>query len=433
MTLLQVATATTLSLALSMGHAQAQTQSQPEVPAAQLPAFFEQLNPSVVEVQLHKPDDNRTYSKGTGFVSGSSQWIVTNFHVIDTIVFETAEGVELWVNGTGGFRTRAQVVLVDMWNDLALLKLEQPIQARLLEVNTALPARGERGYTLGSQLDNHTVLAEGIFNGVDERDEDAPALFFTAAVNPGMSGGPVVDAHGRVRGVNHTRDSEAQLKSYLVPAEAVAQLLKRASALTADAKPVNKGELSKQVAEVTQRYTQIFLDTKLVTQDRGQFTLPTKACETFDDHDYGDDHTGKDSRCRIGHSLPITDAPEAGHGMLRVLWLQTPDMGFFARRTFLEKRYTDLFKTKDTDPNEFMGDWDCRTTDARPIKSTNMRLDFCERKLETLDGVAHYAARGLSLNGGKEHALFSLYLEGYSQENAQRVLDAVLEKMSFKP
>jgi serine protease Do len=431
MTLLQVATATTLSLALALGHAQAQ--SQPQVPSAKLPAFFEHLNPSVVEVQLHKPDDNRTYSKGSGFVSGSPQWIVTNFHVIDTIVFETAEGVELWVNGTGAFKSRAQVVLVDMWNDLALLKLEQPIQARLLEVNPALPARGERGYTLGSQLENHTVLAEGVFNGVDEGEGEAHTLLFTGAVNSGMSGGPVVDADGKVRGVNHMSAAEAQLKSYLVPAEAVVQLLKRASALTADAKPVDKGELSKQVAEVTQRYTKSFLETKLATQDRGPFTLPTKACKTYDDHDYGDDHTGKDSRCRIGHGLPITDAPEAGHGMLRVLWLQTPDMGFFARRSFLEKRFKDLFENKDTDPDEFMDDWDCRTTYARPIKGTNMRLEFCERKLETLDGVAHYAARGLSLNGGKEHALFYLYLEGYSQENAKRVLDAVLEKISFKP
>jgi hypothetical protein len=43
------------------------------------------------------------------------------------------------------------------------------------------------------------------------------------------------------------------------------------------------------------------------------------------------------------------------------------------------------------------------------------------------------AARGVSLNGGSEHALFSFFLEGYSQENAKRVLDAVLEKISFRP
>lgn len=422
---LQLLVATCLSCALTVGHAQ--------VPSPQLPAFFEQLSPSVVEVQLHKPADNRTYSKGSGFVIGSDRWIVTNFHVIDTVVFDTAKGVELWVNGTGGFKSRAQVMLVDMWNDLALLQLEQPIQARLLGINPALPARGERGYTLGSQLENHNVLAEGIFNGVDDRDEDAPVILFTGPVNKGMSGGPVVDARGMVRGVNHMRSTIAELKSFLVPSEAVAQLLKHASELPADAKPVDKAELSKQVAEVTQRYTQTFLDNKLVAQDRGRFTLPTKACRTFDDHDYGDSHTGKDARCRIGHSLPITDAPELGYGNLKVMWLQTLDMGFFERRSFLEQRYTDLFEYKETHLHEFMYDWDCHTTDARPIAGTNMRIESCERDMETLDGVSHYAARGLSLNGGKEHALFSLYLEGYSKENAEKLLDAVLEKMSYGP
>ena len=412
-----------------MSHAQALAQ----VPDTQLPAFFEQLNPSVVEVQLHKPDDNRVYSKGSGFVSGSPQWIVTNFHVIDTIVFETAGGVELWVNGTGGFRTRAQVVLVDMWNDLALLKLEQPIKAPLLEVNPSLPARGERGYTLGSQLENHTVLAKGIFNGVDERDEDAPVIMFTGPVNAGMSGGPVVDAQGMVRGVNHMSSGHAELKSYLVPSSAVAHLLQLANTLPADPKPVDPAELTRQAAEVTQRYAVNFLSDKLVAQDRGRFTLPTKACKTYEDHDYGDDYTGKDSRCRIGHGLPFTDAPEAGYGMLRVLWLQTPEMGFFARRSFLERRYARLFASKERDPHEFMGHWSCNTTDAEAIAGTNMRIEFCEREMDTLDGLAHYAVRGLSLNGGSEHALFSLMLEGYSLENAEKLLDAVLEKISFKP
>jgi hypothetical protein len=43
------------------------------------------------------------------------------------------------------------------------------------------------------------------------------------------------------------------------------------------------------------------------------------------------------------------------------------------------------------------------------------------------------AARGVSLNGGSEHALFSFFLEGYRQENAKRILDAVLDKISFRP
>ncbi len=301
----------------------AQVNAQSPIASAQLPEFFGQLSRSVVEVQLHKTDDNRTYSKGTGFLAGAKQWVVTNFHVIDTWVFETEEGIELRINGSNGFKTQAKVVLVDIWNDLALLKLAQPLEAALFEINPALPARGERGYT------------------------------------------------------------------------------------------------------------QIFLNTKLQDQNRGRFTLPTKACKTYDHHDYGDDFTGKDSRCRIGFGLPITDAPEAGYGMLKIIWVQTPEMSFFKRRAYLQSEYQALFKNKDTDLSEFMDDWDCSTTEARPIKGTNMRVEFCEREVDTLDGLAHYAARGLSLNGGSEHALFSFYLEGYSQENAKKVLEAVLEKMIF--
>jgi hypothetical protein len=63
------------------------------------------------------------------------------------------------------------------------------------------------------------------------------------------------------------------------------------------------------------------------------------------------------------------------------------------------------------------------------LKGTNMRVEFCEREVDTLDGLAYYAARGFSLNGGNEHALFSFYLEVYSQKNATKVLEAVLDKV----
>lgn len=62
-----------------------------------------------------------------------------------------------------------------------------------------------------------------------------------------------------------------------------------------------------------------------------------------------------------------------------------------------------------------------------------MRVEFCQRSLETLDGVAHFAVRGLSLNGGSEHAMFSIFLEGYSQDSAKKILDVLLDKISFRP
>lgn len=359
--------------------------------------------------------------------------MVTNFHVIDSVAFETVEGVELWVNGVNGFQTQAKVVLVDAWNDLALLQLDNVIPGPLLKIDPTVPPRGERGYVFGSQLENHNILAEGVFNGIDERDEDAPALIFTGPVSTGMSGGPVLDMNGVVRGVSHVTLTNKQLMSLMVPSEAVDQLLSRATQLSKNLKPVDRAELTRQVSEVTQRYSEKFLGNKLVPNDRGRFTLPIKTCETYDHHDYGDNFTGKDSRCRIGHSLPITSAPEAGYGFLNVLWLETTELSFFKRRSFLDKQFKNLFENKDTDAHEFMGDWDCETTDARPITGTQMRIEFCERSLDTLDGVSHFAARGVSLNGGSEHALFSFFLEGYSQENAKRILDAVLDKISFRP
>lgn len=83
-----------------------------------------------------------------------------------------------------------------MIHDLAVVQGDvgdvQPLAFRAGEL-----AKGDRAYSLGYPLDQGLTVTEGTYNG---RSEDLyyQHFHFTGALNAGMSGGPALDARGRV-------------------------------------------------------------------------------------------------------------------------------------------------------------------------------------------------------------------------------------------
>jgi S1-C subfamily serine protease len=147
------------------------------------------------------PREDDGVATGSGFAIGDRR-VVTNHHVV-------ADAEEVIVRSRGR-RVRATVVGSDPSTDLALLRV-RPRQARSVE---ALPLGdsgevrpGDAAVVIGNPLGLARTLTAGVVSATDRRI-DAPdgfpirdAIQTDAAVNPGNSGGPVLDARGRVIGV----------------------------------------------------------------------------------------------------------------------------------------------------------------------------------------------------------------------------------------
>jgi putative serine protease PepD len=147
------------------------------------------------------PREDDGVATGSGFAIGDRR-VVTNHHVV-----ADAEEVTVRLRGR---RVRARVVGSDPSTDLALLRV-RPRQARRVE---ALPLGdsgdvrpGDAAVVIGNPLGLARTLTAGVVSATDRRI-DAPdgfpirdAIQTDAAVNPGNSGGPLLDARGRVIGV----------------------------------------------------------------------------------------------------------------------------------------------------------------------------------------------------------------------------------------
>ena len=143
---------------------------------------------------------------GSGFIVDSTGYILTNAHVVEG---ET----DLTVVLDGGIRTLGKVVILDPERDIAIVKIDRG-QQPTLRFATANPRIGEEvvalGYPRGTRpgLENMTI-STGVVSAFQSRD-GINYVQTDAAVNPGNSGGPLLDMNAQVVGMNtwHYGDSE---------------------------------------------------------------------------------------------------------------------------------------------------------------------------------------------------------------------------------
>jgi putative serine protease PepD len=142
---------------------------------------------------------------GSGIVLSAAGLIVTNEHVVDG-----ASSIAVSLDGESGHMTRATVVADDRSSDLALLKINPSglTLHPLTLVSSSSTEVGDAAYAIGNPFGLNWTLTTGIVSALN-REIKAPdgspiehVIQTDAALNPGNSGGPLINAAGSVIGIN---------------------------------------------------------------------------------------------------------------------------------------------------------------------------------------------------------------------------------------
>ena len=135
-------------------------------------------------------------STGSGFAISREGNIVTNAHVVDGC---SRVGVQI-----GGRQLPATIKAVDERVDLAILNVASQFSVPLL-VRTTPIALGEDatvfGYPLSGLLSPNLSLTRGVVSATSGLRGESTQYQISAPIQPGNSGGPIVDAGGNVIGV----------------------------------------------------------------------------------------------------------------------------------------------------------------------------------------------------------------------------------------
>ena len=140
--------------------------------------------------------------QGSGFILNKDGLILTNNHVIGN-----AQSGNIEVRLYDKHSYKATVVTVDRGHDLALLKINAPnlVPATLAESSSGLEV-GQQVYAIGNPFGLSGTMTRGIISAIrtirgGENNLIEDAIQTDASVNPGNSGGPLLNSRGEVIGI----------------------------------------------------------------------------------------------------------------------------------------------------------------------------------------------------------------------------------------
>jgi S1-C subfamily serine protease len=198
--------------------------------------LYARVNPSVVNIDIGIDDDLPEVKGGSGLVYDLEGHIVTNSHVID-------QAVDIQVTFYDGQIAHAELVGADSYSDLAVIRVDAP-QDWLHPVTpgTSHTLRvGQRVVAIGNPFGLEGTMTTGIISalgrslpsrqlvtGAPNGYSNPDIIQTDAEVNPGNSGGPLLNSRGEVIGVNtaiRTESGSFQGIAFAVPVDTVRRIV----------------------------------------------------------------------------------------------------------------------------------------------------------------------------------------------------------------
>jgi len=175
------------------------------------PAFselvYQAVRPSLVLIETKGPHASASSDSGAGLGSGVfvtlAGDILTSLHVV-------ADATEIELTFADGTKSSGEVVVRQPENDIAVVRATDPPADLVPAVlgNPAAAHQGTEAYALGSPFGLSGSVSAGVISGVDRsfKMPDSNVVLrgliqIDAAVNPGNSGGPLVNRDGHVIGI----------------------------------------------------------------------------------------------------------------------------------------------------------------------------------------------------------------------------------------
>lgn len=169
------------------------------------------VSPAVVNIKVSKKTRSRSGAEagGSGFIISPEGFIVSNCHVV-----EHAERLEVELQDGRSFT--ADLVGLDPYTDLAVLKIYTDNLPSISFLKNAELNVGQLAIAIGNPFGFQCTVTTGVISALGRTLQSQTGRMIDnviqtdAALNPGNSGGPLVDSSGMVIGVNTAVIKEAQ-------------------------------------------------------------------------------------------------------------------------------------------------------------------------------------------------------------------------------
>lgn len=169
------------------------------VPMMSIPEIFQEVSPSVVMILA---GSDSPMALGTGIIMSEDGYIITNAHIVSKF-----ENIQIVMHDNKTVY-KAEIIGLDTATDIAVLKINADNLHPAVFGDSDQVVVGESVVTIGNphSLPYAQTVTDGIISGVRRNVYDGSTssnfLQTNAQLNPGNSGGPLINMYGQVIGIN---------------------------------------------------------------------------------------------------------------------------------------------------------------------------------------------------------------------------------------
>jgi len=396
-------------------------------PSSTAQKLYSQARNDLLQVRVLLKNSHAQATVGSGFLIGTGNLAITNYHVMSQIAREPETYIGEYID-TANQRGPVELLAVDVLHDLAVIRVNRHGDGflNIPEQNIELK-QGQYLYSLGNPLDLGFAISEGAYNGIITRGF-SDQLMFTGPINAGMSGGPNITDSGEVAGVNVSKRLDGELVSFLVPERFVHDLLAKVAAEAAPPKDFNP-IIGAQLLQHQGTMINKLLDGPLTTKSLGPFQVPVRESDqvrcwgrSADKND--NPYTVEQIQCAMESAIFVSDQLTTGHISMRHQLMRSDGLGTM--------RFAQLVSSSFKNES-FGGNKDERLTGPECTEhfvsnqKLSMRAVLCVRAYRKFTGLYDFSLLVASTGESLMSLQSRLNARGVSYDNGLRLSKAFLD------
>ncbi len=398
-------------------------------PSTAAQKLYSSARADLLQIRMLLRNGRSQSSVGSGFLVGTSNLVLTNYHVVSQMALDPDVYAGEYVD-TDGKSGAVELLAVDVLHDLAVVRINRNGSGFFQVPEAPLKlTQGQYLYSLGNPLDLGFAISEGAYNGIIARSF-YDQLMFTGPINSGMSGGPSVTANGTVAGVNVSKRRDGESVSFLVPVRYAQELLKKVAQQARAPKDFNP-LIGQQLLVHQRSMIDRLLERPLSIKTMGPYQVPVRESEQV--RCWGRSNvkaeavfTADTIACAMESAIFVSESQQTGHVSMTHQYVRSASLDPIRFAVLAST----LFKTDNLGTNR-----DSRLTGPAcseqfvKTRTLPMRVVTCVRAYRKFAGLYNFTLLTASTDDPSASLQSRLDISGVSYDNGLRTTRAFLSAL----
>ena len=370
------------------------------VQAEDAESLFSEYSNRIYQIRIIDRNSGKRAGLGSGFLVDANGLVVTNYHVVSAYA-DRPERYDVEYVRHDGHKGPLSLVDIDVVNDLALLRLLNP-PGYFVELADALPAHGESIYSIGNPHDLGWTVVPGTYNGI-AANSFYERIHFSGSVNPGMSGGPVLNSAGKVIGVNVA--SAGNQLSFLVPLNRLAAFIERSSETELDIVSIDD-VIADQLRVNQRKVIGTLMAASWGSTAFGKATVPSEVAPQIRCWGHSDDdpeilYLHSATTCNSEEQIYLTDEFTTGNVAYQFNWLESGELNTLQFYNLYSEKIAQAYPDNEAgkeDVTEFVCHDDFVRSGSLEKRPVVTKTTFCLREYRKYRGLFDVLFFGASVH-----------------------------------